>query len=85
MTHTYKPIYTNRSQIEMAKMICKIQNSSQYEINDLNHIIVKNSSKKIGYFGDDTFEIVDSDNKKLKKHHKNISMLCYVALHNLDN
>ena len=85
MTHTYKPIYTNRSQIEMAKMIYKIQDSLQYEIDDLSHIIIKDSSKKIGYFGDDTFEIVDSDNKKLKKHHKNISMLCYVALHNLDN
>jgi len=85
MTHTYKPIYTNRSQIEMAKMICKIQNSSQYEINDLSHIIVKNSNKEIGYFGDDTFEIVNFGNKKLEKHHKNLVLLCHVALNNLDN
>ncbi len=54
----YQTIFEALGQEEMSVMLYNIQNSQMYEIGDLSHVVLKKDpEKRIGYFGDDTFEL----------------------------
>ena|SRR3989344_9191088 len=80
MQLNYKLVNKELSPEQSAYVICAIKSSENYEINDLSHIIVKEKGTEVGYVGDNTFELIESNNPTLEEHHKNIKSIYDSAL-----
>ena len=80
MGREYKLINKELSPFQWAYIVCAVQHSENYDINDVSHIFVRDTEIEVGYIGDDTFELVEPDNPKLKEHHKNIISIYNSAL-----
>ena len=80
MDYAYQTIYQGLPPWEMAAIIYKIQNSLQYELDDLSHVVLRGSDTRVGYLGDDSLELVNPADERLKKHHKSLVSLCDSAI-----
>ena len=80
MRKEYKVINKELSPKQWAYLVCAIQRSEKYDINDVSHIFVRDTGIEIGYIGEDTFELVEPNNPELKGHHKNIILIYNSAL-----
>ena len=65
----YKTVKENVMMGEMAKVICEINDSKDFEIDELSHIILKGTNTRVGYLGDDTFALVNPNEKLFKGYH----------------
>lgn len=72
MEHEYRTILKNLSLEEMSTIIYEIQNSGYFELDDLCHVVIKGTNKRIGYVGDEELQLVDPEDKSLEKYHKNL-------------
>ncbi len=54
---------------EIARFICEIKYSNEYDLEDLGHILVTGTDTVIGFIGDDRVDLVDIRNKTLHQHH----------------
>lgn len=68
----YKTLYKNLTPCEIALATCKIQESEKFELDDLSHIVLKETNKRVGYIGDETLELCNSSNSFSKKSHQEL-------------
>ena len=68
----YKTVKENVIMGDMAKVICEINDSKDFEIDELSHIILKGTNTRVGYLGDDTFELVNPNEKLFKGYHSKL-------------
>ena len=80
MGKEYKLINRELSPKQWAYIVCAIQRSENYDINDCSYIIIRETDIEVGYIGDDSFELVEPDNQALTEHHKNIISIYNSAL-----
>ncbi len=60
---------------KMAIVSCEISNSKDFEIDELSHIVLKGTNTRIGYLGDDTFEIVNPNKKEFIEYHDKLKRI----------
>ncbi|MBS3095758.1 hypothetical protein J4231_03700 [Candidatus Woesearchaeota archaeon] len=85
MDHEYQTVYQPLGSYAMALIIRKIQTSSLYRLDDLSHIVIKVTNKRIGYLGDESFELVDPKDESLKEHHMDLIAICDSILAKLED
>ncbi len=51
---------------KMLKLIYRLQNSDTFEVGDLMHIYLRGTDICVGYLGDDTAELVDTDRNDVR-------------------
>ena len=83
MEHEYKDVYPLVSPEAMAAMIYAVHTSPQFELDDLSHVVLKGTETRVGYFGDESFELVDPQNKSLEAYHSDLKAICDSAIADL--
>ncbi len=71
----YKIFEDNVTPEKMAKILCKINDSKDFEIDELSHIILKGTNTRVGYLGDDTFEIVNPNKREFTEYHDKLKRI----------
>ncbi len=54
---------------DIASVIYDINNSKDFKMGELSHIVLKSTNTRIGYIGDDTLELVDPNKKEFVGYH----------------
>lgn len=54
---------------DIASVVCEINNSKDFELDELSHIVLKGTNTRVGYIGDDTFEIINPHKKEFVGYH----------------
>ena len=65
---------------KLAWVTREISESRTYELDDDSHIVVTGTNTRVGYIGDDTFELVNPEDPTLIQHHKNIISIYNTAI-----
>lgn len=53
----------------IAEACCKIMESSELELDELSHIVVKGTNIRVGYIADESLQFCDYPSNQLKKYH----------------
>ncbi len=78
----YKIFRKNVTSGEMAIVSCEINNSKDFELDDLSHIVLKGTKTRVGYFGDDTLELVNTNERKFIEYHNKLKEIFNYTLIN---
>ena len=65
----YKIFRKNIACEDILTIVCEINDSKDFELDELSHIILKGTNTKVGYIGNDTLELVNPDKKELIEYH----------------
>lgn len=65
----YHTIQENLTPQEIARFVCKIQESKEYDLGQLGHVLITGTEIAVGYIGDDKIDLVDSHENSLHSHH----------------
>lgn len=65
----YQIFRKNLTHGEIAVVSCEISNSKNFELDELSHIILKGTNTRVGYFGDDSLELVNPNKKEFTEYH----------------
>jgi len=68
----YKIFKKNLTLGDMAIVTCMINDSENFELDELSHIILNGTNTRVGYIGDDTLELVNPNNKLFKEYHNKL-------------
>ncbi len=78
----YQIFRENLTNGEIAKTLYEINNSKNFKIDKLNHIVIKETNTRVGYIGDDTLEIINPNKKKFSEYHNKLKEIFNYTLHN---
>lgn len=81
MNHEYEPVYHDLSPHEMKNITENIQFSKEFELDELCHIVLKGTTTRVGYLGDNSFELVDPRRRELREHHRKLKRIADLGLH----
>jgi len=68
----YHTVQENLRPEEIARLICKIQGSKDYDLGELGHIFIADSKVVVGYIGDDRVDLVEPRNRESHQHHNSL-------------
>ena len=68
----YKIVKENVLPFYISNVTCMINDSKDFELGELSHIVLKGTNIHVGYIGDDTLELVNYNNKLFKTYHNRL-------------
>ncbi len=83
-SENYKEVERGLSPVQISFVISAFERCRDYELNDYSFVIIKGTDIEVGYIGDSTLELFDSDNSELKEHHDKITSIYEAALEEFD-
>ena len=84
----YQTIFEALGSEEMSVMLYNVEHSQMYQIGDLSHVVLKKDpERRIGYFGDDTFELCFPEegepDESLQLHHLLLTSIITAAFNSV--
>lgn len=73
--HEYHSVQENLDPPEIARFIYGIQESAEYILSDLGHILLSGTQTVIGYIGDEHVDLVDSSDRSIHIHQNSLISL----------
>ena len=77
--HTYETVRDLLTPEQIAKIIYKIQTSSRFRVDELSHIILKDTDICVGYIGEYTAELVDVERRDIHSQRKHLKRIFHSA------
>ncbi len=78
----YKIFRKNITSGEMSIISCEINNSKDFELDDLSHIVLKGTNIRVGYIGDDALELVNPNKKEFIEYYDKLKEIFNYTLIN---
>lgn len=78
----YKIFRENITLGETAIISFEINKSKEFELDGLSHIVLKGTDTRVGFFGDNSLEIVNPDKKELREYHNKLKEIFNYTLIN---
>lgn len=78
----YQIFRKNLTSGEMAIVSCEIDNSEEFEFGEFSHIVLNGTNIKVGYIGNETFELINPNKKEFRKYHNKLKEIFNYTLHN---
>jgi len=75
MAHNYQIVREWLMPWQIARIISRIDQSKQFEMGELSHVYIRGTETRVGYLGDETAELVDTNKRETKPYRRELRIL----------